>query len=805
MTRRPAVFLIAIVTTLPSVVHASAEEDQAIAVLKSGAVPAKKEQACKTLKRIGTARSVPALAALLTDWPLGQWAIDALETMPCPQADRAIRDALPVVVPQARAAIADALGRRKNPDAVPDLIRLLNNGKPTVAVAAATALGRIGGEDAVNALKRAQGSAKPRLRVAIRDALLDWAEHLIAGGKHPEAASLYKEIAASDPLPHVRAAAFRGRVRCAGDRAVSIVVDALKGSDEVAQAVSIEFVRSFEGTDATKAFAAALSQTPAKVQVALLDALGQRKDTAALDAVLSAAKSNDASVRVAALQAIQELGSVSQLPLLAEALTTGADPEKAAARRAIKYLRRGDVAKTLIEMIKTARPEMKVALISTLPSRGATQASDMLLEMTKTEPEPVRVAAIQAMRKLADESQAEALLELILDARSDEARAAALETFVYVAARSERHDALASMALTKTSDAGVPAKCTLLRAAARLGGPGAVDALRDASKDSDPQVRGVAIEMLATHAGTDAMPDLLKIARQAPQPSHRAMAVKGYWRLLGTMKGLSPEQRLKLVRDGLAVSERPEEKRRGLAELAKIGLPAAMALAEKACTDEAVEAEAEAACLEIATRLLYTDRDTALKSLERLAKDAEVEKTRKDARAFQASLKAHAGFVVPWLVCGPYRQDGKVAKALFDIPFGPEKDGDVEWRPLPLAANPANFWQADLSPIVGGDHCVVYLKTQVYSPKAQDVVLEIGSDDGNKIWINGKLVHANNAVRGMAPAQDRAKATLKQGWNNVLVKITQHTLGCGLCMRIRAADGSRIEGLRFDPQGKAAG
>jgi len=35
-------------------------------------------------------------------------------------------------------------------------------------------------------------------------------------------------------------------------------------------------------------------------------------------------------------------------------------------------------------------------------------------------------------------------------------------------------------------------------------------------------------------------------------------------------------------------------------------------------------------------------------------------------------------------------------------------------------------------------------------------------------------------------------------------KITQHTLGCGACIRIRAADGSTIEGLRFDAGGGSA-
>ncbi len=73
-----------------------------------------------------------------------------------------------------------------------------------------------------------------------------------------------------------------------------------------------------------------------------------------------------------------------------------------------------------------------------------------------------------------------------------------------------------------------------------------------------------------------------------------------------------------------------------------------------------------------------------------------------------------------------------------------------------------------------------------------------------KIWVSGKLIHANNAIRGLQPAQDRAHVVLTEGWNDFLLKITQHTLGCGACVRIRSTDGAIIEGLRFATAATAA-
>jgi len=89
----------------------------------------------------------------------------------------------------------------------------------------------------------------------------------------------------------------------------------------------------------------------------------------------------------------------------------------------------------------------------------------------------------------------------------------------------------------------------------------------------------------------------------------------------------------------------------------------------------------------------------------------------------------------------------------------------------------------------------------VWSPREQKVWLDIGSDDGYKIWVNGKLVHANNTMRPLQAGQDRGEATLKDGWNDVMVKVTQNNMGFGVSVRIRNADGSVMEGLRFEAGG----
>jgi len=137
---------------------------------------------------------------------------------------------------------------------------------------------------------------------------------------------------------------------------------------------------------------------------------------------------------------------------------------------------------------------------------------------------------------------------------------------------------------------------------------------------------------------------------------------------------------------------------------------------------------------------------------------------------------------------------------LFDVAFEPEKPGakGVAWRPLPAGTDPKRPWILDLLKAIGGHQRVAYALTWVHSDKPQAARLELGSDDGVKAWLNGRLVHANNAARAAQPYTDRAEVTLRAGWNPLLLKITQNDSPWEFCARIRGRDGKRLDGIRVD-------
>jgi hypothetical protein len=92
---------------------------------------------------------------------------------------------------------------------------------------------------------------------------------------------------------------------------------------------------------------------------------------------------------------------------------------------------------------------------------------------------------------------------------------------------------------------------------------------------------------------------------------------------------------------------------------------------------------------------------------------------------------------------------------------------------------------------------VAYARTWVHCDREQAARLELGSDDGVKVWLNRKVVHANNVFRGLQPGSDKVNVTLVAGWNPLLLKVTQLNQGWAFCARFLKPDGSHLDGLQF--------
>jgi HEAT repeat protein len=771
------------------------EEQDLLGILGSDASHVQKADAAGRLRIVGTTRSVPVLAALLDHEATAHAARHALEGIPFPEAGAALRQALEQASGLTRLGLVDSLRWRGEPEAVPLLEPWLVDNDVSLAAASATALGRIGGDDALAALQEAHNRIPTAARPALLEALLRCAEQQLENGQRARATGIYRALFLPTESELIRVAAYGGMIRSADDGGFDLILSALLGNDTAAATAALQLAGDFQNPGATRVFVRLLSISSPDRQIALLALLQARGDRAALPDVLTVLGSADPSVRAAAASALGVLGDATCVALLAETATSTDPAEQSAARQALVTLRRGDITSALTSALMTAPPAVQVELVRALSARSDPSAVPALFELAGEESSPARRAALQALGQLVDGNHMGDIVLLLVNSKSPAARAQVRGVFEALIERTadagqlDLHPILSGLTSDESEvrEALLPVSVLFVDERIRA-------ALRLALQDSNEAIRNTAIRALCTSSDPQLLPDLLELARETTDAGQRSLALDGTVRL-ATDEGaaLSKPERVDALAMACALATRAEEKRMILSGLARVPHPTTLGLAEQACADSTVRAEAELACLQIARGLGTSEFSVVESALARLISNTSNASVRTNAQALLKQLDSG------WLCAGPYRIAGKQGPELFDVEFAPElpNAATVSWQRAPGSADLARVGEVDLAGIVGGDHAVAYAKTRVYVPTAQTVVFAIGSDDGIKLWVNGALVHANNAVRGLTPDQDRATGQLREGWNDLLAKITQHTVGCGFTLRMISADGAEISDLRW--------
>ena len=783
------------------------EEQQLIAVLQSDRPAQEKDAACAKLKRVGTARSVPALTALLCDEQLSHSARYVLESMPGDEAEQALIEALDKTRGLTQVGLIGSLGVRGEGQAVPSLAKGLADSDAQVASAAALALGKIAGPEALKALEGSLATSTDRVRVAVADAMLASAHRLLVLGDRASALAVFRRLYDTEKKDSVRQAAFRGMICASGEHAVDLLTAAIAGGEGVSQTAAIQRVHEIDAPTATASLVRLLPEVNPAVQAALIEGLAQRGDASAGPAVAALAASDDPAVRLSAVRAVGILGDASAVPMLAETAASSSGDIQKAARQSLVQLQGGNVTDALLALLVSGRPAVQVELARAIGERADTGALPRLFELAQRGPEAARTAAYRALGTLAGAAQVDPMVRLVMEAKEDAARMEAGEALGSACQRlqSRRAD-LDVGAIAKGLEAGEPeTRVVLLGVCGGLVHPAIREALRKAASDADRRIRAAACRAMCETRDTELLPDLVKMASTDGEANVRVLAIRGGVRLTAPDESgrLSASQRLDALRALLACATRVEEKRLVLSGLAGIPDPNAFGLVIPLLDHADIQQEAAQAATQIAVATAAA-RDAsvgaAMKKVLAVSSDGAV---RGAAEAVLKQIDAVAGFVTTWQTAGPFRENGKDYAALFEIAFapeGPDAQG-VAWRPLPAGSDAARPWSMDLLKALGGEQCVAYARTRIYSGAEQAAILELGSDDGVKVWLNGILVHANNTARALTPGSDKVNVSLRRGWNGLLLKVTQNTGGWEFSARFVKPDGSALDGLRLDASG----
>lgn len=462
-----------------------------------GKSPASREERCEAIERLGVSRERNAVPTL----------VKLIET-----------SAEPLKV---REAAAVALGEIGDPEALPDLVALLDSAEAELRHAALAALAKLGDRRAVRPLVH-YGLNHPHSKFLAYDAVMKLNEEAVL--------DLLDALNSSDPGLVLESVVLLGRLKSA--KAVPVLIQVIETRSALFRSHAAESLGQIADRRAVGALVPLLKDADPGVRVNAAAALVRIPDKQCVDPLRNALNDEDEDVRIHALQALAEIGDTRAVP-------------------------------AILERLDDRSPAVQVVAAEALGQCGDARAVEPLLERLKSDDEAILLRAISALRRLKDVRSAQALVGLLTDER-DVVRQRAVDSLGQIG------DAEIAQRLEQVLkyDRSELVRASAAKALGGIGDPGAIDALLDALRDEFP-VRCRAVVSLGAIRDDAALPAIAALLRDAA-PEIRYHAV-------GALIEINPPNALSLLEP--LIDDSSGMVRRGVGKaLEKLGDPRAAEL-----------------------------------------------------------------------------------------------------------------------------------------------------------------------------------------------------------------------------------
>jgi len=583
----------------------AADEQALIAVLQS-ADSSKPDKAitCKKLAIFGSKVAVPALAPLLNDNELISWARIALESIPGPEADEALRNAMGTLQGRSLIGVINSIAVRRDAGAVPGLTERLKGKDAEVASVAAVALGKIGGEPAIKTLRASLAGSPKDVRSAVAEGCILVAERLLADGKAGDAAAIYDEVRQADVPKQRIVEATRGAILARGSKGIPLLVEQLRSEDSQMFQIGLMTARELPGKAVADVVTAEMVKATPQRGASLLYVLAGRDDATTLPTMVQVAKSGPKPMRIAAISALQSSGSASCVPTLLAIAVEDDATITGAAKTALAEFPNKEVDASIAAQLPKANGKMLVVLMEIVGQRRIA-ATPALIKVLDSSDATVRQTALAALGETIELKDLDVLISRATSPKKTEDTATVVQALRAACVRMPDGDACAGKIVDAMSTAPLETKCTLLDILGAMGGPRSLQAIAVAGKDATPELQDTATRLLGEWMNVDAGPVLLDLARNAPGEKYRIRAIRGYIRLVRQFN-MPATQRAQMCSKALKTAQRTTEKRLVLKEvigLEKYASPEMLRLALEAKKDPALKDDATRISAAIAKKL----------------------------------------------------------------------------------------------------------------------------------------------------------------------------------------------------------
>jgi alpha-galactosidase len=143
-----------------------------------------------------------------------------------------------------------------------------------------------------------------------------------------------------------------------------------------------------------------------------------------------------------------------------------------------------------------------------------------------------------------------------------------------------------------------------------------------------------------------------------------------------------------------------------------------------------------------------------------------------------------------WHMNGPWISERGKA---FEQKFPPEDNADIsvkygeyKWEPKP------DWKDGVVIDLPNTSNISTYLLRNINSDRDTTITGYFGSDDGIKVWLNGKNILNNNIDRAVRPNQDYAQLNLVKGDNKLLMKINNNSGVSGFYFSLKGMEPKKL-------------
>ncbi len=545
-------------------------------------------------------------------------------------------------------------------------------------------------------------------------------------------------------------------------------------------------------------FAETYGKYSKKSQALIIANLAKSENPQFIGLVRKAVEDDNEVVRANALEALGVLGDISDLQtIIVESQNPKSELVRNTARRLMRHVNWPGVD-AFTAMAMKSYAEYKALCINVLKDRRCRSYNIQIFNEIGVERDDVAKYAIEALKYLANDDDAGRMVGYLK--KGDQYFGRMADAVKNAMLHSENPDKWSDELVKIVGDIPQQNLQTVLSLIAELHTAKGFDAVAAIAKDGSNEARQkIAVETLNKWPGAAQTAAVLDYMKTVNNPFDRARLLEGTIKANGGDKKMTAVEKVDNLLKLLPVCERDVERGLILDQIAAINDIAAFHKLEELADDKTIGGMAASALAKNAK--LYGQPEFAIvtKSLA-----AFIEKTtgdaQKDLKEALSTVCAPYGYITKWRYSNVYTaKDEKGAdacpaahKAVF-MPEKPNYDYN-KWPKFVPAKDSKTPEVVTLHKCLGGVQRTAYIVAYIHADADKEAILEMGSDDMLKAWMNGEMIVDSPKYQALVRASYKIPVKLKKGKNTLLMKVSQGSHNWEACAALKNADGGLLEG-----------